>query len=55
MPDLAPDATWAVFPDFRRLNDTRPGYGYAGLPDPNKEVLAPADAGITKSQLGLVQ
>lgn len=48
---LSPDATWAAFPDFRRLNDTRPGYGYAGLPDPNKEVLAPADAGIWKMDL----
>ena len=24
----------------------RPGYGYAGLPDPNRELLAPDDAGI---------
>lgn len=32
--------------DFRRLNDTRPGYGYAGVPDPNRDVLAPENAGI---------
>jgi len=43
---LSPDGRWAVAPDFRRLNDTRPGYGYAGLPDPNRDVLAPENAGI---------
>jgi hypothetical protein len=43
---LAPDGGTAFAPDFRRLNDTRPGYGYAGIPDPNRDVLAPADAGI---------
>jgi hypothetical protein len=48
---LAPDARWAVAPDFRRLNDTRPGYGYAGLPDPNQHLLAPEDAGIWRLNL----
>lgn len=48
---LAPDARWAVAPDFRRLNDTRPGYGYAGLPDPNQNLLAPEDAGIWRLNL----
>jgi len=48
---LAPGARWAVAPDFRRLNDTRPGYGYAGLPDPNQHVLAPEDAGIWRLDL----
>lgn len=43
---LAPDGKTAFAPDFRRLNDTRPGYGYAGVPDSNKEVLAPENAGI---------
>ena len=43
---ISPDARWAVFPDFRRLHDTRPGYGYAGVPDPNKQVEAPDNAGI---------
>ncbi len=27
---LSSDGRWAVSTDFRRLNDTRPGYGYAG-------------------------
>ncbi|MEN6604231.1 MAG: hypothetical protein ABFD86_17610 [Bryobacteraceae bacterium] len=48
---LSPDGTWAVAPDFRRLNDCRPGYGYAGLPDPNAKILAPDDAGIWRVDL----
>lgn len=43
---LSPDGRWGVAPDFRRLNDTRPGYGYTGIPDPNFNVLAPDNAGI---------
>ena len=48
---LAPDGAWAVRPNFARLNDTRPGYGYVGLPDRNKDVGAPADDGIWKIDL----
>ncbi|WP_321471255.1 hypothetical protein [uncultured Paludibaculum sp.] len=48
---LSPDGKWAVYPDFRRLNDCRPGYGYAGLPDPNKDTLVPEDAGIWRMNL----
>lgn len=48
---LSPDGKWAVTPDFRRLNDCRPGYGYAGLPDPNASVLTPEDAGIWRVDL----
>ncbi len=43
---VSPDGRWAVAPDFRRINDMRPGYGYVGLPDPNADVAAPADSGI---------
>ena len=43
---LSPDGRTAVGADFRRINHMRPGYGYAGLPDPNRDVLAPEDAGI---------
>ncbi|MBN9660391.1 MAG: hypothetical protein J0H49_19535 [Acidobacteria bacterium] len=43
---LSPDGKTAIYPDFRRLNNCRPGYGYAGLPDPNKDKLVPEDAGI---------
>jgi hypothetical protein len=48
---LSPDGRWAVSTDFRRLNDTRPGYGYAGIVDPNRSVPAPQDAGIWKVDL----
>jgi hypothetical protein len=48
---LSPDAKWAITCDFRRLNDKRPGYGYAGIPDPNKDVAAPDDSGIWKVDL----
>jgi len=43
---LSPDGRWGVAPDFRRLNDTRPGYGYAGPADPRRSVGAPDDSGI---------
>lgn len=43
---LSPDGKIAVTPDFRRINDMRPGYGYCGLPDPNAALLAPEDSGI---------
>ena len=48
---LGPDGTWAVSTDFRRLNDTRPGYGYVGIADPNADVLTPEDEGIWKVNL----
>jgi heme-degrading monooxygenase HmoA len=43
---LSPDGEHAVTTDFERIQDTRPGYGYAGIPDPNRENLAPDNAGI---------
>ncbi|QDT64856.1 hypothetical protein [Calycomorphotria hydatis] len=48
---LSPDGKTAFFTDFRRLNETRPGYGYAGIDDPNRDVLAPEDIGIWKMDL----
>lgn len=48
---LSPDGQFAVAPDFRRLNDCRPGYGYAGLPDPHRDRGAPDDAGIWRLEL----
>lgn len=48
---LSPDGRWAVAPDFRRLNDCRPGYGYAGIPDPNAGAAAPEDSGIWRIDL----
>jgi hypothetical protein len=43
---VSPDGRWAAAPDFRRVNDCRPGYGYAGLPDPFAGQSAPRDSGI---------
>lgn len=43
---VSPDGRWAVATDFRRLGDTRPGYGYLGIPDPHTSDAAPANIGI---------
>jgi hypothetical protein len=43
---LNPDGNTGIAPDFSRLNDCRPGYGYAGIRDPRKNVLAPEDRGL---------
>jgi hypothetical protein len=48
---LSPDGKTAISPDFRRLNDCRPGYGYAGVPDPNASKGAPNDAGVWSVEL----
>lgn len=48
---LSPDGKWAITTDYRRLNETRPGYGYSGIPDPNKDKLAPDNSGIWKVDL----
>ena len=48
---VSPDGRWAVTPDFRRLGDTRPGYGYNGIPDPNSDVPQPKDTGIFRVDL----
>jgi len=43
---VSPDGISAVTPDFRRIHDVRPGYGYAGLEDPHADDLAPKDTGV---------
>jgi hypothetical protein len=43
---LNPRGGSALTIDFHRLEDMRPGYGYAGIPDPWSDVLAPAETGI---------
>jgi len=48
---VSPDGRTAVAPDFRRIQDMRPGYGYAGLPDPHKDTAAPEDSGIFRIDL----
>ncbi len=48
---LSPDGRTALSVDFERINDLRPGYGYAGIPDPNAGEMAPEDAGIYRCDL----
>jgi hypothetical protein len=48
---VSPNGNDAVAPDFRRINDVRPGYGYAGLSDPHAGDLAPAESGIVHIDL----
>lgn len=43
---VAPNGKEAVTPDFRRIADVRPGYGYNGFPDPYSAELAPEESGI---------
>ena len=43
---VSSDGKWALGTDFSRINDMRPGYGYAGIPDSNTNVMAPGDSGI---------
>lgn len=48
---LSPDGGTAVCADFRRIQDMRPGYGYAGIADPHAEKLAPEDVGIWRQDM----
>ena len=48
---ISPDGRMAVTPDFRRIQDMRPGYGYPGFPDPHAEDPAPKDSGIFRLNL----
>lgn len=48
---ISPDGKTAITPDFRRIQDVRPGYGYPGFPDPNFKDLAPKESGIFKVDL----
>ena len=48
---LAPDGKTALNADFRRINDLRPGYGYAGPPDPFGDELVPQGSGVRSVDL----
>lgn len=48
---ISPDGLWTISPDFSRLHDWRPGYGYAGLPDANAKVAVPSSTGIFRTNL----
>lgn len=43
---LSPYGQFAVSPNFSRLDKERPGYGYAGIPDPFENSFHPDDDGI---------
>lgn len=43
---LSPDGTKAITADFRRIQNHRPGYGYAGLADPTEAERMPGKSGI---------
>ena len=45
--DVSKDGRFALSVNFSRIFDFRPGYGYAGVPDPWADVPAPADDGIS--------
>jgi hypothetical protein len=48
---LAPDGRSAVCEDFSRAWDFRPGYGYAGVPDPYANQTAPAEVGVWRMDM----
>jgi len=48
---VSSDGRTAVAPDFRRIQDVRPGYGYAGPEDPFAKDLAPEESGIFRIDL----
>lgn len=48
---IHPDGKTAVSTSFSRLADVRPGYGYAGVPDPCRDDSLPADSGIWRVSL----
>ncbi|SHM75253.1 hypothetical protein SAMN04488057_103206 [Cyclobacterium lianum] len=43
---LAPNGKYAVGTAFNRIQNLRPGYGYAGIPDPYRQTKAPVAIGL---------
>ncbi len=43
---LAPNGSFAVGTAFNRIQHLRPGYGYAGIPDPYQQIKAPDGIGL---------
>jgi hypothetical protein len=48
---LSPDGKTAIGIEFSRLEDLRPGYGYAGIPDPYFTSKTPSEIGLYKMDL----
>ena len=47
----SPYGKWALGTELSRIHGLRPGYGYAGIPDPFAEEKTPKDIGIYKMDL----
>jgi hypothetical protein len=48
---LTPDGKWGIGTEFSRIQNLRPGYGYAGVKDPYEEKKAPKEIGLYKVNL----
>ena len=48
---LSADGKWAIGTEFNRIQNLRPGYGYAGIPDPYSNVKAPEEIGLYRISL----
>jgi hypothetical protein len=48
---LSPDGRYGFTADFRRINNLRPGYGYAGLADPWVDQCSPDQSGVWRVDL----
>jgi len=48
---LDPQGRWAVGTEFSRIQDLRPGYGYAGIRDPFYDEKAPDGVGLYRMDL----
>ena len=48
---VSPCGRWGLGEDFSRIWNFRPGYAYAGIPDPHAEEAVPADTGVWRIDL----
>ena len=48
---LSPDGKWAIGTEFSRIQNLRPGYGYAGVADPYENIKAPKEIRLYKMDL----
>jgi len=48
---LSPGGKWAIGTEFSRIQNLRPGYGYAGVDDPYEQVKAPKEIGLYRIDL----
>lgn len=52
---ISQDGRYGLSADFRRINNLRPGYGYAGLADPFVQQRGPEESGIWRINLATGQ